>query len=75
VLLPSPRPSRLRGTAILAAETTVELERRAVAALTLTGTSAPAADESTGHADAGRSDAAVSDRPADEEAPRSLHGS
>ena len=76
VLLPSPRPSRLSGSAILAAEAKVELERRAVAALTLTGTSAPEADESTGHADADRSDAAVSDRPADdEEAPRSLHGS
>jgi capsular polysaccharide biosynthesis protein len=75
VLLPSPRLSRLRGAAILAPETKVELERRAVAALTLTGTSAPEADESTGHADADRSDAAVSDWPADEKAPRSLHGS
>jgi capsular polysaccharide biosynthesis protein/Mrp family chromosome partitioning ATPase len=76
VLLPSPRPSRLSGSAILAAaETTVELERRAMAALTSSGTSAPEGDESTGHADADRSDAAVSDWPADEKAPRSLHGS
>jgi capsular polysaccharide biosynthesis protein/Mrp family chromosome partitioning ATPase len=73
VLLPSPRRSRGRATAILVAETKVELERRPVAALT--ATSAPEADESTGQPDADRSDAAVSDWPADEEAPRSLHGS
>jgi capsular polysaccharide biosynthesis protein/Mrp family chromosome partitioning ATPase len=86
VLLPSPRPSGQPGTPVLAAESKVQLERRAAAALTAGG--APEAGESADTADAGdwlsgetpaadadRSGAAVSDWAPAEEAPSSLHGS